>query len=52
MTDLAVVQRRLMLSMGETNRTSLTSVKGYLFRTFFIHVGGNETGIKKHEHGT
>jgi len=52
MTDFAVVQGRLMLSMGEADTPPLTAVKGYLFRTFFIHVGGNETGIKKHEHGT
>lgn len=51
MTDVAVTQRRLMLSMGETNHSFLASVKGYLFRAFFFNTSNDDT-IKKHEHDT
>jgi hypothetical protein len=52
MTDVAVTQRRLMLSMGETNHAPLASVKGYLFRAIFFNTGNDDTTIKKHEHDT
>jgi hypothetical protein len=52
MTDVAVTQRRLMLSMGETNHSFLASVKGYLFRAFFFNTSNDDAAIKKHEHDT
>jgi hypothetical protein len=52
MTDVAVTQRRLMLSMGETNHASLASVKGYLFRAFFFNTGNDDAAINKHKHDT
>ena len=52
MTDVAVAQRRLMLSMGETNHASLAPVKGYLFRAFFFNTGNDDTALNKHEHDT
>jgi hypothetical protein len=52
MTDVTVTQRRLMLSMGETNLASLASVKGYLVRAFFFNTGNDDTAVKKHEHDT
>lgn len=50
MTDVAVTQRRLMLSMGKINHTSLASVKGYLFRAFFFNTRNDDAAVKKHEH--
>jgi hypothetical protein len=52
MTDVAVSQRRLMLSMGKNNHASLASVKGYLFGAFFFNTGNDDNSIKKHEHDT
>ena len=52
MTDVAVTQRRLMLSMGETNHASLASVKGYLFRAFLFNTRNDDAAVKKHEHDT
>ena len=52
MTDVAVTQRRLMLSMGETHHASLASVKGYLFRAFFFNTGNDDAAINKHKHDT
>ena len=51
MTDVTVAQRRLMLSMGETNHALLASVKGYLFRAFFFNTGNAYT-TKKHQNNT
>jgi hypothetical protein len=50
MTDVAVTQRRLMLSMGKTNHAFLASVKGYLFRAFFFNTSKDDATINKHEH--
>jgi len=52
MTDAAVTQRRLMLSMRERNLASLAAVKGYLFRAFFFNTGNDDAAIKKHENDT
>jgi len=52
MTDVAVTQRRLMLSMGKTNHAFLASIKGYLFRALFFNTGNDNTAIKKHERDT
>ena len=52
MTDVAVTQRRLMLSMGETNHASLASVKGYLVRAFLFNTRNDDTAVNKHEHDT
>ena len=52
MTDVAVTQRRLMLSMGKTNHAFLASVKGYLFRAFFFNTGNDDAAVKKHERDT
>jgi len=52
MTDVAVTQRRLMLSMGETNHASLASVKGYLVRAFLFNTGNDDAAVNKHEHDT
>jgi hypothetical protein len=52
MTNVAVTQRLLMLSMGETNHAPLAAVKGYLFRAFFFNTGNEDAAIKKHEHDT
>ena len=52
MTDVAVAQRRLMLSMGETNHASLASVKGYLVRAFLFNTRNDDTAVNKQEHDT
>ena len=52
MTDIAVTQRRLMLSMRETNHASLASIKGYLFRAFVLDAGNDDAAKKKYEHDT
>jgi len=52
MTDVAVTQRGLMLSMRETNHASLASVKGYLLRAFFFNSSNDDAAIKKHEYNT
>ena len=52
MTDVAVTQRRLMLSMGKTNHAFLASVKGYLFRAFLFNTGNDDAAVKKHGHDT
>jgi hypothetical protein len=52
MADVAITQRRLMLSMGETDRASLASVKSYLFRAFCFNAGNDDTTTKKHEYST
>jgi hypothetical protein len=52
MTDVAVTQRRLMLSVRETNHASLAAVKGYLFRAFILKTGNDDAAINKYEHST
>ena len=52
MTDAAVTQRRLMLSMRERNLASLAAVKGYLLRAFFFNTGSDDAAIKKYENDT
>ena len=52
MTDVAVTQRRLMLSMGKTNHAFWATVKSYFFRAFFFDTGNDDAAIKKHEHDT
>jgi hypothetical protein len=46
MTDVAVSQRRLMLSMGKNNHAFLASVKGYLFGAFFSIPATMTTALK------
>lgn len=46
MTDITVIQRRLMSPMGKTNHASLASIKSYFFRAFFFNLGNADTERK------